>query len=246
MPPRAMPSSVADRVRRGPPRRPAAPRARSHSSARWGGNFGASPKPPWRGSNAARGRRRGGGARRARAASAGAAPRGVGRARDLLRDLPGRVLEGLALVSPRLRDPQEERPEPRPAVAVLRREVGPGEEGLPVRQEEGRERPAAASRRELDGGHVDVVDVGSLLAVDLDRDEVLVQEVRDGRVLERLLLHHVTPVAGRVADREEDGLPLARGPSRTPLRPTDTSRPGCARAGGGRATSRRQADCSPS
>ncbi len=138
--------------------------------------------------------------------------RGVGRARDLLRDLPRRVLERRALVSPRLRDPEEKRLEPGPAVPVLGREVRPGEERPAVRQEERRERPAAAPGRELDGRHVDVVHVGALLAVHLDRDEVLVQEVRDGGVLERLPLHHVTPVAGGVADREEDGLRFPAGP----------------------------------
>jgi hypothetical protein len=44
--------------------------------------------------------------------------------------------------------------------------------------------------------HVDRVEVGALLAVELDADEVLVHELRDPLVLERLALHHVAPVAG--------------------------------------------------
>jgi hypothetical protein len=64
----------------------------------------------------------------------------------------------------------------------------------------------------LRGAHVDRVDVGALLAVDLHRHEVLVQEGGGDGVLEGLVLHHVAPVAGRVADGEED-------------RPVLTSRP---------------------
>jgi hypothetical protein len=52
------------------------------------------------------------------------------------------------------------------------------------------------------------VDVGPLLAVHLDVDEVLVHERGDPFVLERLALHHVAPVACRVRDRQEDRLVL--------------------------------------
>ena len=55
-----------------------------------------------------------------------------------------------------------------------------------------------------DRAHVDRVDVRALLPVDLDADEPLVHERCRVRVLERLVLHHVAPVAGGVADREED------------------------------------------
>ena len=51
-------------------------------------------------------------------------------------------------------------------------------------------------------------------------------------------LHHVAPVAGAVADREEDQLLLPLRAARRPRDPTRTSRPDCARAGAGR-------DCSP-
>jgi hypothetical protein len=56
----------------------------------------------------------------------------------------------------------------------------------------------------LHGGHVDRVHVGTLLAVHLDGDEVLVELASDLQVLEGLLLHDVAPVAGGVAHREED------------------------------------------
>ena len=92
------------------------------------------------------------------------------------------------------------------------REVGAAEEGLEVGGQEHRHRPAAVPGHRLDGGHVDLVEVGPLLAVDLDVDEVLVHQRGDRRVLEALALHDVAPVAGRVADREEDRLVLGLRP----------------------------------
>ena len=44
------------------------------------------------------------------------------------------------------------------------------------------------------------------------------------------MLHHVAPVTGRVADRQEDRLVLVSGARRRPRRPTDTSRPDWPRA----------------
>ena len=61
----------------------------------------------------------------------------------------------------------------------------------------------------LHRAHVDGVDIGALLAVDLDRDEPVVHEARGFGVFEGLVLHHVTPVARRVPDREQDRLILS-------------------------------------
>ncbi len=71
-------------------------------------------------------------------------------------------------------------------------------------QEHG-ERPAAAAAGEhLVRRLVDLVEVRALLAIDLDVDEQLVHHRRDFGILERLVRHDVAPVAGRVADREQD------------------------------------------
>ncbi len=48
------------------------------------------------------------------------------------------------------------------------------------------------------------VEVGTLLAIDLDRHEVGVEVGGRRLVLERLPLHDVTPMAGGIADGEED------------------------------------------
>ena len=64
-------------------------------------------------------------------------------------------------------------------------------------------------------------------------------------VLERLALHDVAPVAGRVADRTgRSGRSSATARARAPPGPTGTSPPGCGRAGAGRGSSRRRAGSS--
>ena len=115
--------------------------------------------------------------------------------------------------------------ERRHAVARLRREVGAGEERLAVRRQEHGHRPAALAGHRLGRLHVDGVDVRPLLSVDLDADEVpSFSASAVGRVLERLVRHDVAPVAGGVADREQDRhVALARLRERlvTPLEPVD-------------------------
>ena len=63
------------------------------------------------------------------------------------------------------------------------------------------------------------VDVGTLLAIHLDGDEVAAELLADGRLLERLVRHHVTPVARRIADREKDRLVFAARPFERLLAP---------------------------
>ena len=52
--------------------------------------------------------------------------------------------------------------------------------------------------------HVDLIDVGPLFAIDFDVDEQLVHDARGGVVLKTFMRHHMAPVAGRIADREQD------------------------------------------
>ena len=140
----------------------------------------------------------------------------------------------LASLLPRLADRRgQQLREGRQPVARLRREVGAGVEGPALVVEEDGHRPAAVPGQADGGLHVDRVDVGPLLAVDLDADEALVHQCRDRLVLERLVRHDVAPVAGRVADRQEDRARRAAAPPRTPPPTTPTSPPGCRRAAGG-------------
>ncbi len=162
---------------------------------------------------ARRTRRRGPGRRRTRTSFGQRAGR-AGQALGLLHALHELAagLEHLAAAAVvGVRDGLEQPREGRHAVAVHRREVGAAVEGHAVRREEHGHRPAAPAGHRLHGLHVDLVHVGPLLTVHLDGDEEAVHERGDLVVLEGLALHHVTPVAGRVADRQQHRPVLAAG-----------------------------------
>ena len=82
----------------------------------------------------------------------------------------------------------------------------PPHTGSPVGREKHGHRPAALLAQQMQRAHVDLVDVGTLLAVDLDVDEQLVHHPRRRLVLEALVRHDVAPVTGGVADRKQDRL----------------------------------------
>ena len=109
-----------------------------------------------------------------------------------------------ALLAPGTLDALEHLAERRHAVARLVREVGPAVERPAFRGQEDRHRPTPAAGHRLDGRHVDLVEVRPLLAIHLDRHEMLVEVVGRRHILERLPFHDVAPVAGRVADAQED------------------------------------------
>ena len=93
-----------------------------------------------------------------------------------------------------------------PAEARLQREVGAAPEGLGLGGEEHGERPAPLLAHEGERALVDGVEVGAFFAVQLDVDEELVHQRCRLIVLEALVGHDVAPVAGGIADREQDGL----------------------------------------
>ena len=93
-------------------------------------------------------------------------------------DAGGR-LEGLvAAVAPDLGHGEQDAAEAGAAIAVVAREIGAAEVGAAVGGEEGGERPTALAADGGDGGLVARVDVGALVAIDLDGDEVLVDDAR--------------------------------------------------------------------
>ena len=119
----------------------------------------------------------------------------------------------------RVGDRAQHLPERGQPVPRLGREVRAAEERLAVGREEDGQRPAALPGERDDGVHVDRVDVRPLLAIDLDVDEELVHHRRGRLVVERLALHHVAPVAGGVADRDEQRLALRAGATERLLPP---------------------------
>ena len=209
MPPEAMASSE---VTTASSRLDSCVRAYAWRSSSWlivCGNLGARPKPPHSSSCWDR---------RARyAASSGLGPgNGVGLETPAAGDGLGQPL-GLgggvvAVLPPVLVDGPADVAEGRHAVAGLVREVGPAVERLALGGHEDGERPPTVAGHGLHGVHVDPVDIGPLLAVDLHVDEQPVHQVRGVVVLEGLVGHDVAPVAGRVPDGDQHRPVLVTGP----------------------------------
>ncbi len=138
---------------------------------------------------------------------------------DQLRDSLRLLGDGVTLVGPDLVHRLEHIEEAAAEAALLvrpRRQIGGRRRACAsgVRNIESGQPPRPALRQlviDVQGGHVDLVDVGPLLAIDLDAHEVLVQHLRDLLVHEALALHHVAPVATGIADGEEDQLALLLG-----------------------------------
>ena len=120
-------------------------------------------------------------------------------------DVGGRVGQLGAARLPGLLHLPQHLQEARPAVAVVGREIGSAKERLQLRRQKHVQRPAALAGRGLDEGHVNLIHVRPLLAVHLDADEVRVEERGHLRALEGFAFHDVAPMAGRVADAQEDG-----------------------------------------
>ena len=96
--------------------------------------------------------------------------------------------------------------EGRAAVAGGLGEIGATPDGSAVGGEEHGERPAALLAGGMESGHVDLVDVGALLTIDLDVHEKLVHDRGSFRVFEAFVGHDMAPMTGGIADGEENGL----------------------------------------
>ena len=115
---------------------------------------------------------------------------------DVLRDRLGLALVGAM-------DAAQHVDEARAAIARAGGKIGAAPEGFAGGGEEHGQRPAAGLAQQRQRRLIDGVDVGPLLAVDLDVDEELVHHRGRRRVLEALMGHDVAPMAGGIADREQ-------------------------------------------
>ena len=86
--------------------------------------------------------------------------------------------------------------ESRPAEARIFRKIRAAPDWLAFRRQEHGERPTALLAQRMQRVHVDLVDVGPFLAVDLDVDEELVHHHGSGGIFEALVRHDMAPVAG--------------------------------------------------
>ena len=123
-------------------------------------------------------------------------------------DVLGHLL-GIAVIG--VGDGAQHLGEARPSPALLRREIGAAPEGMAVGGQEHGERPAALLAEQGESRLIDGIEVGALLAVDLDVDVEVVHERGRRLALEALMGHDMAPVAGGIADGEQDRLLLGLG-----------------------------------
>ncbi len=93
----------------------------------------------------------------------------------------------------------------RQVVPRHRRKVGPSVERFLIRRQKHGQGPAAsASGKDLGRLLVDLVEVRALFAIHFDVDEMPIHHPGDFEVLKRFMRHHVAPMAGGIADRQEN------------------------------------------
>src|SRR6185437_14018034 len=101
-----------------------------------------------------------------------------------------------------------------PGVPVVDRagwEIGAPIKGAGIGGQKDIERPAAAARDRLHRIHVNMIQIGTLLPVDLDVDEMLVHVPGSLRVFETFPLHDMAPMTRGIPDAHQDRFVLLAG-----------------------------------
>ena len=118
----------------------------------------------------------------------------------------GRLQHLVGFLAPHPRDLLENFDKARPPPPRGRWEIGPSVKRFERGGEPHAHRPAPGPGGGLNKCHVDAVHIWPLLAINLDRHVVPIEQAGHVGVFETLMLHHVAPVARRIADRQENQL----------------------------------------
>ena len=111
------------------------------------------------------------------------------------------VVDAGRLIAEQPRDLSEHIDKAWPAVARGLGKVSSAPDRFGIGGEKHGQGPAAGFAQEVQCGHIDLVDVGALFAIDFDVDVERVHDRGDVVVLEAFVGHDVAPMAGGVADR---------------------------------------------
>src|SRR5688572_9078545 len=91
------------------------------------------------------------------------------------------------------------------------REISSPVKWFSLRSEKYIQWPAPATGHGLHRVHINMVQVGALLAIYLDIDKMLVHEAGSLLVFKTFLFHYMTPVTGCIPDTYKHGLVFAKG-----------------------------------
>src|SRR5690606_495961 len=87
---------------------------------------------------------------------------------------------------------------------ILRREISTPVNGPAVGQTYRIQRPAALPFHKLNSRHVNLIDIGPLLSVDLNTDKMFIHHRGDLLIFEAFTFHDMTPVAGGISDTDDN------------------------------------------
>src|SRR5579859_8229565 len=90
-----------------------------------------------------------------------------------------------------------------PSIMIFRRKISAAEKGTAIRCEKSGQRPSTLAADRLYRSLIAAIDVRTLVAIDLYRNVLLVDDFRDLGILVRLPIHHVAPVAPHCAHVEQ-------------------------------------------
>src|SRR5271168_4387791 len=94
----------------------------------------------------------------------------------------------------------------RTTVTVIAREIGSSEERLTIRRQNRSQRPSALPAHSLHGSLVTAVHIGPLIAIDLHRHKMFVDDLRERGIFIRFAVHYMAPVAPDRANIQQNGL----------------------------------------
>src|SRR5262249_12515450 len=109
--------------------------------------------------------------------------------------------------------------ETRTSPVVVGRKISPAVERLAFWRKERGEWPSPLPGNRTDRQLIAAVDVGTLIAVHLHRDKVLIDDASHFRIIVGLAIHDMTPMAPDGPDIQQHGLVLALGGSESLLTP---------------------------
>src|SRR6266481_2302914 len=124
-----------------------------------------------------------------------------------------------AFVAERIGDGEKHAPETGAVHLVFGREIGAAEKRFAVGEKESGERPAALFGNRADGGLVAGIHIGTLVAVDFDGHETVVDDFRDFGILVAFAVDDMAPVAPDGTDIEEDRFVFRLGASKSGIVP---------------------------
>src|SRR5438270_2081818 len=94
------------------------------------------------------------------------------------------------------------------SIPILRRKISAAYEWFQIWSQPHAHRPATVAGGRLNEGHVNTVDIRTFLPIHLNVYELAIHDLGCVITLERLMSHNVTPMAGGIANRQEDRLIL--------------------------------------